>query len=78
MAHEYGEGVLRIDKATAYLIKAARFCKTKWSMTDEAVMLALMRALYAETLGKDKPSAYDSKTNQFGTHPTSFVVRPKP
>ncbi len=78
MSYEYGEGVLRIDKATAYLIKAARYCKTKWSMTDDSVMLALMRTLYAETERQQKPSAHDNGSNNFGTIPTGRAIKVKP
>jgi hypothetical protein len=70
---EYGEGVLRINKATDYLIRAARFCKTKWGLTDDAIKVALMRALYAETRHDDKPIS----TNKLGTLPSTLVVREK-
>ena len=48
-AHPYGEGTMRIDRATDYLIKQARFAKRKWGLTQDAMDLVLKRVLKAET-----------------------------
>jgi hypothetical protein len=70
---EYGEGVLRMDKATGYLIRAVRFCKTRWGLTDSAMMVVLMRVLYAETPDDKKPYS----ANALGTRPTAVAIKTK-
>ena len=39
---------MRIDKATDYLIKQARFAQRKWQLTDRAFKIVLRRLLAAE------------------------------
>ena len=50
--YAFGEGMIRMNKATNYLIKQARRAQTMWGLSNAAVVECLERATNAEKHGK--------------------------
>jgi len=48
MSWEFGEGALRMNKATNFLIKAAHRAQKIWGLSDKAIIQCLERARQAE------------------------------
>ena len=52
MTYEFGEGALRMNKATNYLILAARRAQKIWNLSTPTIIECLERAAAAENHGK--------------------------
>lgn len=50
--HKFGEGVIRMNLATNFLIKQARRAQTLWQLNDAAIVECLERAMQAERHNK--------------------------
>jgi hypothetical protein len=65
---EYGEGAMRMNKATNFIILAARRAQKMWGLSDAALLQCLERVAHAEEGGRSV---------LFGMT-TPQIVRPKP